>query len=118
MTSLLGFYLKKDQMPSLVFKKFLILKIEKSICKILENENCEQVFDTVCLCFDDNITYFTPLEDDYGNHYIRVSLKHKSSWMGIGHAYIIFHKNGNEYKCHFFSSILNDYLQRKQSNFY
>ena len=84
-----GFYLKKDQMPSLVFKKFLITKIEKSICKILENENYEQVFDTVCLCFDDNITYFTPLEDDCGNHYIRVSIKHKSSWMGIGHAYSV-----------------------------
>ena len=90
-----GVFLETDKMPSTVFKKWLISKIENSICELLENKNHEQVFDTICLCFhDDDITYFTPLEDDYGNHYIRVNVKHKSSWMGIGYAYIMFHNNG------------------------
>ena len=89
-----GFYISKDKWPSQSFKRLLSEKLGSILCKMVDNENEQQVFDTVCLCFDDDLTYFNPLEDDDGHRYIRVSVRHKSSWMGIGHAYVVFSANG------------------------
>lgn len=91
------FYQSKDKLPSPSFKRFLSKNLGTKLCKLVGNENEEQVFNTVCLCFDHLKTYLNPIEDENGNRYIKVSIRHISAPLRLCDLFIKFDENARNF---------------------